>query len=74
MGSSAKGEQTQLMNGPDKGAGLQALALVSGWVKKPGGLTKAKVRERPKVEAVFIFTIIAYSLIRLPKLLKETPA
>jgi hypothetical protein len=29
---------------------------IFGWVKKPGGLTKAKVRGRPKVEAVFTFT------------------
>jgi hypothetical protein len=47
---------------------------VFGWVKKPGGLAKAKVRSRPKVEAVFTFTIIAYNLIRLPKLMREIPA
>ena len=47
---------------------------VFGWVKKPGGLAKAKLRGRPKVEAVFTFTIIAYNLIRLPKLMRETPA
>ena len=47
---------------------------VFGWVKKPGGLAKAKVRSRPKVEAVFTFTIIAYNLIRLPKLIREIPA
>lgn len=47
---------------------------VFGWVKKPGGLAKAKVRSRPKVEAVFAFTIIAYNLIRIPKLLGEMPA
>jgi transposase len=44
---------------------------VFGWIKKPGGLTKAKVRGRPKVEAVFTFTVIAYNLIRIPKLLAQ---
>lgn len=43
---------------------------VFGWVKKPGGLAKAKVRGRPKVEAAFTFTVIAYNLIRIPKLLQ----
>jgi transposase len=42
---------------------------IFGWVKKPGGLAKAKVRGRPKVEAVFTFTVIAYNLVRLPKLI-----
>ena len=41
---------------------------VFGWVKKPGGLAKAKVRGRPKVEAVFTFAVIAYNVIRIPKL------
>lgn len=43
---------------------------VFGWVKKPGGLAKAKVRGRPRIEAAFTFTVIAYNLIRIPKLLK----
>jgi len=43
---------------------------VFGWVKKPGGLAKAKVRGTPKVEAAFTFTVIAYNLIRIPKLLQ----
>jgi len=47
---------------------------VFGWIKKPGGLAKAKVRSRSKVDAVFTFTVIAYNLIRLPKILRETPA
>jgi transposase len=42
---------------------------IFGWVKKPGGFAKAKVRGRPKVEAVFTFTVAAYNLIRIPKLL-----
>ncbi len=47
---------------------------IFGWVKKPGGLAKAKVRGRPRVEAVFTFTVIAYNLIRIPKLLAMRPA
>ena len=47
---------------------------VFGWIKKPGGLAKAKVRSKPKVDAVFTFTVIAYNLIRLPKLMRETTA
>ena len=43
---------------------------VFGWVKKPGGLAKAKVRGTPKVEAAFTFTVTAYNLIRIPKLLQ----
>ena len=42
---------------------------VFGWIKKPGGLVKAKVRGRAKVEAVFAFAVAAYNLIRIPKLL-----
>jgi len=47
---------------------------VFGWIKKPGGLAKAKVRGKPKVDAVFTFTVIAYNLIRLPKLMREATA
>jgi transposase len=47
---------------------------VFGWIKKPGGLAKAKVRGRPKVEAVFTLTVIAYNLIRIPKLLAPPQA
>lgn len=47
---------------------------IFGWVKKPGGLVKVKVRGRPKVDAVFAFTIIAYNLVRIPKLLAMQPA
>lgn len=42
---------------------------IFGWVKKPGGLAKVKLRGRAKVEAVFTFTIAAYNLIRIPKLM-----
>jgi len=47
---------------------------VFGWVKKPGGLAKVKLKGRPKVDAVFTFTVIAYNLVRLPKLMREEPA
>jgi hypothetical protein len=47
---------------------------VFGWIKKPGGLAKARVRAKPKVDAAFTFTVIAYNLIRLPKLMSETTA
>lgn len=47
---------------------------VFGWIKKPGGLAKAKVRGKPKVDAVFTFAVIAYNLIRLPKLMREATA
>jgi transposase len=47
---------------------------VFGWIKKPGGLAKAKVRGKPKVDAVFTFTVIAYNLIRLPKLMRQATA
>jgi transposase len=46
---------------------------IFGWVKKPGGLAKVKVRGRSKVEAAFTFTVIAYNLVRIPKLL-DMPA
>ena len=42
---------------------------VFGWIKKPGGLAKTKLRGRAKVEAAFAFAVAACNLIRLPKLL-----
>ena len=36
---------------------------IFGWIKKPGGLAKAKVRGKTRVDAVFTFTVIAYNLI-----------
>lgn len=47
---------------------------VFGWVKKPGGLAKVKLWGRRKVDAAFTFTVIAYNLIRLPKLIAGQPA
>ena len=47
---------------------------IFGWVKKPGGLAKTLLRGRPKVEAAFTFTVIAYNLIRIPKLIAAMAA
>ncbi len=44
---------------------------VFGWVKKPGGLARPKVRGRPEVEAVFTFAVVAYNPIRIPKLIAQ---
>lgn len=45
-----------------------------GWIKAQAGLAKFKVRGCAKVEAVFTFTVIAYNLIRIPKLLAPAEA
>jgi transposase len=42
---------------------------IFGWTKTIGGLAQVKVRGLAKVQAVFIFAILAYNLIRIPKLL-----
>ena len=42
---------------------------VFGWIKAQAGLAKVKVRGLPKAEAVFTFAVLAYNLIRIPKLL-----
>ena len=47
---------------------------IFGWIKKPGGLAKVKVRGRPKVEAAFAFAVVAYNLIRIPKLIAAKDA
>jgi transposase len=47
---------------------------VFGWIKAQAGLAKVKVRGRAKAEAVFTFAVAAYNLIRIPKLLAESPA
>ena len=44
---------------------------VFGWTKGSAGLRQAKVRGRPKVEAIFTFAIAAYNIIRIPKLLEQ---
>lgn len=45
-----------------------------GWIKAQAGFAQVKVRGRPKVEAVFTFAVVAYNLVRLPKLLAPQPA
>jgi len=47
---------------------------VFGWIKAQAGLAKVKLRGRAKAEAVFTFAVAAYNLIRIPKLLAESPA
>jgi IS5 family transposase len=44
---------------------------VFGWIKAQAGLAKVKVRSLPKAEAVFTFAVLAYNLIRIPKLLRS---
>ena len=45
---------------------------VFGWIKTTGGLAQLKVRGLAKVQAVFTFAILAYNLVRIPKLLEAT--
>jgi transposase len=42
---------------------------VFGWIKSSAGLAKAKLRGRDRVDAAFALALVAYNLIRLPKLL-----
>jgi transposase len=42
---------------------------VFGWIKTTGGVAQLKVRGLAKVQAVFTFAILAYNLLRIPKLL-----
>ena len=43
---------------------------VFGWGKTVGGLAQLKVRGLDKVKAVFLFSLAAYNIVRLPKLLQ----
>jgi transposase len=45
---------------------------VFGWIKTQAGLAKVKLRGCAKVEAAFTFTLAAYNLIRIPKLIAAT--
>jgi IS5 family transposase len=45
---------------------------VFGWVKAAAGLAKVKLRGRARVDAAFKLALVAYNLIRLPKLLGAT--
>lgn len=46
---------------------------VFGWIKTTGGIAQVKVRGLAKVRAVFTFAILAYNLVRIPKLLAVAP-
>lgn len=43
-----------------------------GWIKTTDGVAQVKVRGLAKVQAVFSFAILAYNLVRIPKLLEAT--
>ncbi|NJO35064.1 MAG: transposase [Rhodospirillales bacterium] len=43
---------------------------IFGWTKTTGGLAQLKVRGLEKAKTVFTFGLVAYNLIRLPKLLE----
>jgi hypothetical protein len=45
---------------------------VFGWSKITGGLAQLKLRGFAKVNALFIFAMAAYNIVRLPKLLQST--
>jgi hypothetical protein len=47
---------------------------VFGWIKAQAGRGKLKVRGCAKAEAIFTFAVLAYNLIRIPKLLAAVPA
>ena len=47
---------------------------IFGWGKPVGGLERIKLRGLAKVKAVFLFTLAAYNLVRLPKLLQPEAA
>ncbi len=42
-----------------------------GWAKPIGGIAKLKVRGLAKADAAFTFRMIAYNLIRIPKLIGQ---
>ena len=42
---------------------------VFGWIKTTGGVAQVKVHGLAKVQTVFTFAILAYNLVRIPKLL-----
>jgi transposase len=47
---------------------------VFGWIKAQAGLAKVKLRGCAKVEAAFIFTVAAYNMVRIPKLIAAAAA
>ena len=44
---------------------------IFGWIKCSAGMAKVKLRGRARVDAAFTFALVAYNLIRLPKLMGE---
>jgi hypothetical protein len=44
-----------------------------GWVKTVAGMREARHRGLPKVDWQFTFTMAAYNLVRLPRLLALAP-
>ena len=46
---------------------------VFGWIKSSAGLAKVKLRGRDRVDATFTLALVAYNLVRLPKLLVAPP-
>ena len=46
---------------------------VFGWTKTQAGQAKTKFRGRRRVDASFTLALAAYNLVRLPKLLAQTP-
>jgi transposase len=46
---------------------------IFGWIKAQAGLGKVKMRGRLKAEAAFTFAVVAYNLVRIPKLLAPKP-
>ena len=46
---------------------------VFGWVKSSAGQAKTKFRGRDRVACQFTLALVAYNLVRLPKLLAEAP-
>jgi IS5 family transposase len=46
---------------------------VFGWVKQSAGLRKTKLRGLERVRCQFTLALVAYNLIRLPKLMGASP-
>ena len=46
---------------------------IFGWVKLNAGQDKTKFRGIERVDSAFVLTLVAYNLIRLPKILEAPP-
>jgi hypothetical protein len=51
----------------------KSIEEIFGWIKPIGGLDQLKVRGLQKANAVFIFALAAYDLVRMAKLLGIPP-